>query len=249
MYNHGMLKVKAKLLYMFLTINIIMKSLFLYFQFDSFLNVKDSCSSQDPVINLRLNRINSSSLKSFTNFTQPNNSVLVFEPFDIEPGLYVLSLELTFKHVSMSAWNADYMLVYVILPELVATISGGTILNIPHGTTFTVDASRSNDPVASLESISGEQIVANWSFVNYAAGPSAIQKNLFTKLFPTGTLPTGSNIYVIQQGDEYLLSVDSSYFPADSWCVVMFSIKRGDRASSVIQWLRLVPNAVPITIR
>ena len=161
----------------------------------------------------------------------------------------MLGLELTFHHVSMSAWNADYMLVYIILPELVATISGGTILNIPHGTSFTVDASRSNDPVASLESISGEQTVANWSFVNYPTGPLTIQKNLFTKLFPTVALPAGSNKYAIHEGDEYLLTVDSSFFPANTWCVVMFSIKRGVRASSVVQWIQLVPNSVPVTIR
>lgn len=217
-------------------------------QFDSYLNVNEFCSSQSPVINWRLNKIKGSSIEPFTNFTQPNSSVLAFDPYDIEPGLYVLSLELTFKHFNASSWNADYMLVYVMLPELVATISGGTILTIPHGTTFNVDASRSNDPAARLESISGEQIIANWSFVNYAAGPSEIKRNVFTKLFPTRGLPTGSKIYVIQTGDEYLLSVNSSYFPVNSWCLVMFSIKRGDRASSVIQWLNLVSNAVPITI-
>ena len=137
---------------------------------------------------------------------------------------------------------------YVIIPELVATIYGGTILTIPHGTTFNVDASRSNDPVGSLDSISDEPIEVNWGFVYYASAPLAALSNLYTQLFPARTLPIGSTSYVIQPGDEYLLTVDSSYFLTNKWCLVMFSIKRGDRASSVIQWIKLVTNAVPVTI-
>lgn len=200
-------------------------------------------------MNWRLDRINGSTLVSFTNFKQPNNSVLTFEPYILEPGFYVLYLELTFYHLSINSWNADYIFVNIILPELVATISGGSYITVPHGTTFTVDASRSNDPVATLESIAGEEISAKWGFANYPINPSESDRYSFTRFFPANPLPDQSNIYFIQDGDEYLLTVDSSFFPADTYCVVMFSLKRGERASSVIQWIYLAPGAFPVTLR
>ena len=166
----------------------------------------------------------------------------------MEPGLYILYLELTFFHVSLNAWNTDYILVNVILPELVVTISGGSLLTETHGTIFTVNASRSNDPVSSLASVMAEPLAANWSFIHYPTTPSVAQRNLFMKNFPTSSLPTGSVKYVIKDGDEYLLTVNSSYFPANTWCAVMFSMVRGARASSVVQWIRLVPNSIPVTL-
>ena len=158
-------------------------------------------------------------------------------------------LELTFHHISTNVWNADYILINVLLPELVATISGGSLLTVPHGTTFTVDASRSNDPVAAMESLMDVPLIANWGFANYPLTPTASLRNVFTKSFPTVSLPAGGDTYVIQDGDEYMLTVDSTFFPKNTWCVVMFSLTRGDRASSVIQWIKLVEDSIPVTLR
>ena len=161
----------------------------------------------------------------------------------------MIRLELTFYHMSATTWNSDFLLLNIILPELVVSISGGTILTKPHGTSFTVDASRSNDPVASISSISAEPLNGMWSFVNYPTKPSDSLIDTFTTSFPQGSLPPGGDIYLVEDGDEYLLTVDTTYFADTTWCLVMFTLQRGERISSAIQWIELKLNAVPIKLR
>ena len=219
------------------------------FQIHSFLSLDNDCLTDSPVIHWRLDAINGSPIEPFTDFIQPNNSVLSLEPYSLQPGFYIVSLELTFKHYSVNAWNTDFILVSVLLPELVATIAGGSHITALHGTTFIVDASRSNDPVSSLVPVNEDPLVANWSFVLYYGAPTTLAKNLFMKRFPDYPLPAGSMGYIVEEGDEYLLAINTSYFPAGTQAVVMFSLSRSNRTSSTFQWIDIKQNIIPVTLR
>lgn len=73
-----------------------------------------------------------------------------------------------------------------------------------HGTTFTVDASKSSDAVAMIQPVATTRILAvKVGICNYPVGPLTNQIDLFTQLFPSMTFLVGSRVYVVQYEDEH----------------------------------------------
>lgn len=201
-----------------------------------------------PEINWSITSIANTTIIPFTSFAQPGTSVLRLEPFLLEPGEYIVALEVTFPSVGSDVWINDFLAMQVLLPELVTHIAGGDYVDVPHGGIVYVDATASVDPADNLTSLDSTPLTAIWSFAHYAHEP--LDFDIFLKDVAKGlpTLLVGNTNYQVTTGMDYVLEVDTTLFPASSVAVVMFSLSRGSRQSSFIQAIRFIPNAVPMRI-
>lgn len=201
-----------------------------------------SCGT--PVINWRITNVNGDVFTPFTDFLQPNTSVLTIQPEGLEPGYYIISLEIIFASKSAIHWSEDHMAAKIVLPELVTHISGGEFLYVPHGQNVFIDASISRDTVVSLMSLDAEPLIATWSFAHLASRPT----DAFMIDFPIVLLPDGGVNHHIQDGADYALRVDTSVFPVGEYGVAMFTLSRGARQSSAMQVIAFMDNVLPLSI-
>lgn len=199
-----------------------------------------------PAINWRITNVNYVYFTPISNFIQPQTSVLSLEEGLLEPGEYVISLEVVFVEKSSQYWSEDLIIVNVVLPELVTHILGGEILDIRRGDEIFIDASISTDPAMSLTSVASTPMYAHWYFAHFSVTPSDLYP--FFLDFPLSTLPAGGIYYQIRAGSDYALRVNTSSFPVYTYAVVIFTLSRGDRISSAMQAIRFMDNVVPVSI-
>lgn len=199
-----------------------------------------------PAINWRITSVNGVYFTPFSNFIQPQTSVLNLEQGLLVPGDYVISLEVVFVEKTSQYWSEDLMFVKVVLPELVTHILGGEVLDVRREQEIFIDASRSTDPAMSLSSVASTPMYASWYFAHFSVTPSDLYEFLID--FPLSTLPANANYYQIGAGSDYALRVYTSSFPAYTYAVVIFTLSRGDRISSAMQAIRFMDNVLPVSI-
>ena len=201
----------------------------------------------EPLINWRIIKVDVDTFTPFSSFIQPNTSVLRIEPGIIDPGEYVVSLEISFPAKSANDWAEDVLIINVVLPELVTHITGGELLDVPQ-TEILIDATISTDPANSLSSLALTPLVANWSFVHFTVTPTVQVIHRILIDFPTITLPAGNTIYEVSAGTDYILKVDTASFPVNTYAAAMFTLSRGNRSSSALQVIRIKGNVLPLSI-
>ena len=218
-----------------------------HFQINSYMELNDiSCV---PEIYWSITQIINDTFFPITYFAQPETSVLRLEPFLLEPGDFVVTLEVTFPTTGPNVWIMDHLVLKVLLPELVTHISGGDFVDVPHGGVVMIDATLSADPADNLTALENTTLTSTWSFSHYLVlPPPNFYKWLSDVAKAPPILPLGGTTYEVLQGTDYLLEVDTTYFGANTLAVIMFTLTRGSRSSIYIQAIRFVPNAVPLRI-
>ncbi|XP_045161606.2 uncharacterized protein LOC123526498 [Mercenaria mercenaria] len=216
---------------------------------NSFMEISNTnCIS--PNINWRITRVfENNTFATFTNFTQPNTSVLRLQTGTLTPGFYVVSLEVLFPIISEYEWSEDSLLLRVVDPELNAHISGGEFLTVPRGDELLIYADKSYDPLNT--SLSLPPLEATWSFVVFnSISTTLTDKDLqtFMRNFPHNSLPSNGLIYSVKNGTDFVLKVDTSFFPVTSYGMAMFTLSRGTRMASALQVIQFMDNVLPMTI-
>ncbi|KAH3772173.1 hypothetical protein DPMN_173510 [Dreissena polymorpha] len=173
---------------------------------------------------------------------QPNAAVLKLEKEVLEPGDYIVCLEV--KSEGSTFWDSDCIVIRIVLPELIAFIAGGEFRTIPYGGVAIMNASVSNDPAHNMSSVNAIPLEVTWAFVRY---PSETSFDTFQT--NTHSLPKGGTYHQIENGTDYLLSLNTSLFRNGDMALIMFKLKRGPRTSSAFQVIKMVTNAVPMALR
>ncbi|KAH3823409.1 hypothetical protein DPMN_125208 [Dreissena polymorpha] len=176
-------------------------------------------------------------------FQQPNTSVLKLDKGYLEEGDFIVCLDVKFPSAGPSHWVSDCMMLRVVLPELIAYITGGEFRTISYGDVVIIDASSSRDPV-NISTIN-EPLEAIWSVTSYVdtATLDAFQAN-------TSTIPQTPTYHKIKNGSDYGLRLDTKLFNSSGeTLLVMFTLSRGSRRSTVYQVLHLIANAAPMSLR
>ncbi|KAH3823405.1 hypothetical protein DPMN_125204 [Dreissena polymorpha] len=175
---------------------------------------------------------------------QPNTSVLKLEKEVLEPGDYIVCLEVKMPSKGPTFWVSDCIVIRIVLPELIAYIAGGEFRTIPYGGVAIMNASVSGDPAQNMSSVNAIPLAVTWAFVRYNSG------TIFD-IFQTNTqaLPEGGTYHKIGHGNDYLLSLDTSLFHNGDIALIMFKLTRSPRTSSAFQVIKMVTNAVPIALR
>ncbi|WAR15130.1 PK1L2-like protein, partial [Mya arenaria] len=199
-------------------------------------------------INWTITLVNETQFIQFYNFAQPETSVLSIGPEILDPGEYLVCLEVAFPALGDEYWTTDCMAIRVYLPELIAHINGGEYLTVPHGDVLTIDATVSQDLITNLTSVTSIPMEAFWSFSHFPIAPLTTDLNRFQAKAPYFTFPSGHTDYNVKRGTEYALEVDTSMFPVGSLACAMFTLVRGDRNSSALQFLKFTTNALPLSI-
>ncbi|KAH3789121.1 hypothetical protein DPMN_167291 [Dreissena polymorpha] len=175
---------------------------------------------------------------------QPNTSVLKLEKEVLEPGDYIVCLEVKMPSKGLTFWVSDCIVIRIVLPELIAYIAGGEFRTIPYNGLAIINASVSNDPAQNMSSIKAIPLEATWAFARYKSGTKfgTFQTN-------THALPEEGTYHKIRNGNDYLLSLDTSLFSDGDMALIMFKLTRGPRTSSAFQVIKIVTNAVPMALR
>lgn len=220
-----------------------------FFQIDSHIEIsKVNCTS--PTIKWRITQVTENdTFVSFINFTQPETSVLRMPSGTLGNGLYVVTLEVAFPLISQYEWTDDSFLLRVIDPELVAYITGGDYLEFPFGKELFVHADKSHDPLNKSSML--EPLQAAWSFLVFSTNLHPSTLDIILVNFPYITLPMLNvpyKLYKVNDGSEYVLKVASSVLPANSYCMALFTLARGNRMASAIQVIKIVHNVLPFSI-
>lgn len=203
-----------------------------------------------PDIHWTITRAQNTALVPFLDFVQPGTSVLRVEPFVLEPGDYIIALEVAFPSVSRYHWSNDFIVLRILLPELLAHIAGGDYLDVPHGDVIYLDATASRDPADNLTSLDTVPINAYWSFIHYTFQPLGLEQYLKDcAKTPSAVPPPFSTSKLVTAGTDYMLHVNTNLFASYSVAITMFSLTRGQREQSTVQAIRFVPNAVPLSIK
>jgi len=196
-----------------------------------------------------VSKVEGETITPFTDFSQPGTTNLKIEPGTLDPGEYVVCLEMVFTTLGPEFWDFDCMMIAVYLPELFVHIDGGEDLEWPHGDLMTVDASLSKDLVGNLSFVETEPLVAYWSFTFFESEPNDKQWAKFLTQEPTvGFIPSGNNNSLIQPGTDYALEVQTSMFPVGTRACAMLTLSRGNRVSSAFQCYKFVTGAIPLKI-
>ncbi|KAH3828434.1 hypothetical protein DPMN_130396 [Dreissena polymorpha] len=176
-------------------------------------------------------------------FQQPNTSVLKLDKGYLEQGDFIVCLDVKFPSAGPSHWVSDCMMLRVVLPELIAYISGGEFRTISYGDVVIIDASMSRDPMQNISTIN-ETLEVLWSVTRYvdASTIDAFQAN-------TAPIPQTSTYHKIQNGSDYGLRLDTNLFSSGENLLVSFTLSRGSRRSTVHQVLQMVANAAPLSLR
>ncbi|XP_053378970.1 uncharacterized protein LOC123526495 isoform X2 [Mercenaria mercenaria] len=216
---------------------------------NSFMKIsKSNCTS--PNINWRITRVyENNTFAAFTNFTQPNTSVLRLQTGTLTTGFYIVSLEVLFPTISEYEWVEDSFVLRVVDPELNAHISGGEFLNVPRGDELLIYADKSYDPLNT--SLSLPPLEATWSFAVFNSTSKTLTvKDLqtFMRNFPHNSLPSNGLIHMVKSGTDFVLKVNTSLFPAKSYGMAMFTLSRGTRMASALQVIQFMDNVLPMTI-
>ena len=148
-------------------------------QMKSYMELNPSCSGGSPEIMWRLTLTNGSEIVDVSNFVQPETSVLRLPPDSLEPGLYILHLEVVFPHMGPEYWAEDTTIIKVILPELITFIDGGDKIDATQGDVITITATKSNDPVTTLTSVVSQPLVATWSVAYFTSKPDMVYTHFF----------------------------------------------------------------------
>lgn len=215
-------------------------------QINSYMQLSDiSCV---PDIHWSITAVNISQLIPFTDFVQPNTSVLRLEPFTLDPGFYVVSLEVAFPSFGANRWATDFLVLQILLPDLVAHIVGGDFVDVPHGGVIHIDASLSRDPAENVTAVQMLPITGEWSMTLYNSYPLNIEIFLKDFLKKDTTPPAGGTNYQITSGTEYILEIDTTLFSPYTYAMVLFTLSRGTRTAKALQFLYFIPNAIPLGI-
>ncbi|KAH3817411.1 hypothetical protein DPMN_118945 [Dreissena polymorpha] len=174
---------------------------------------------------------------------QPKTSVLKLEKEVLEPGDYIVCLEVKMPSKGPTFWVSDCIVIRIVLPELIAYIAGGEFRTIPYGGVEIMNASVSDDPAQNMSSVNVIPLKVTWAFVRY-------HSEITFDIFQTNTqaLPAGGTYHKIGNLD-YLLSLDTSLFRNGDMALIMFKLTRGTRTSSAFQVIKMVTNAVPMALR
>ncbi|KAH3817979.1 hypothetical protein DPMN_119564 [Dreissena polymorpha] len=177
-------------------------------------------------------------------FLQPNTSVLKLDKGFLEEGDFIVCLDVKFPSAGTSHWVSDCMMLRVVVPELIAYITGGEFRTISYGDVVIIDASLSRDPVNISTLNETETLEAIWSVTRYVDNTT-----LDAFLANAAPIPQTPTYHKIQNGTEYGLRLNTSLFSSGDTLLVMFTLSRGSRRSTVYQVLHLVTNAAPMSLR
>ncbi|WAR15300.1 PK1L2-like protein [Mya arenaria] len=215
-------------------------------QINSYIEYTDSACKSN--ISWTITHITGKQFTQFYDFNQPGTSILNIDPDIVEPGEYLVCLDVAFPDYGDASWTTDCMAIRVYLPELVAHINGGEYLTVPHGDVVTLDATMSQDLISNMTSITSIPLEAFWSFAYFPVAPTDAVLSTFQAKAPYYSFPSGHTDHEVSNGTDYGLEVDSSMFPAGTLACVMFTLVRGDRHSSALQFLQFTTSALPLSI-
>lgn len=197
--------------------------------------------------NWRLIQIDKNTLVPVQGFLQTSPDTLHLEPGILEPGVYIVFVEVMFPTMGGNYWTSDSIVLHLILPNLVPHISGSDFLYTPVGEMLYINATYSHDPALEFAVTT---LIASWTFVHIESALTDQELQDYMEEFPQNTVPVGSTAtaYSIQTGTEYVLEVNSAMFPASTYGVAIFTLSQGTASSSTFQVMKFVANAIPLNI-
>lgn len=196
--------------------------------------------------NWRIIKVDNSILVPVEGLPQSLPDNLHLESGTLQPGLYVVFLEIMFPSMGGHYWSSDSIVLHLILPTLVAHIAGSDFLYSPVGELLYINATYSHDPALA---VAVTTLIATWTFVHIESPLTDQELQYYMEEFPQNTAPVASTstAYSIQSGTEYILEVNK-VFPADTHGVAIFTLSQGTATSSTFQVIKFVENALPLNI-
>ncbi|KAH3772201.1 hypothetical protein DPMN_173539 [Dreissena polymorpha] len=218
---------------------------FNHFQLHSYMEFNETNCS--PELYWSVTNVQTANTTVYTNqdsLRLPNTSVLKLEKEVLEPGDYIVCLQVIMPSKGPTFWVSDCIVIRIVLPELIAFIAGGEFRTIPYGGVAIINASVSSDPAQSMSSVNAIPLEITWAFVKYRSKTS-----FDTFQTKTQELPADGTYHQIGNGTDYLLSLNTSLFSDGDMALIMFKLTRGPRRSSAFQVIKMVTNAVPMALR